>query len=453
MASAYLSLAKSTPTNAKKFTVSVWVKKAGVSSSSGYYIIDSNGAASGSECPVAFDGNQKLRFGEYNSGDVFNFICNAVSRDPSGWMHVVVAGDSTQSTSSDRIKIYQNGELQSGTGSYPSQNHDFGLTKGSSSFNIGRWLSGTSRYFDGQMAHFHFVDGTTYTPTTFGETDATTGIWKPKTDPGISTSNYGNNGFFLKFDNSANMGLDSSGNSNNFTTNGTIIQTKDSPSNVFAKINILDNYYNGQASGSLSVINTKIQTAGSGTETYTLSTLGASKGKYYCEMKLVSSTAAHQTRFGIAYAPSNGTADWLGKRAVGWSLRQDGTPTNNNSTISGTFASYTAGDIISMAVDLDNSKLYFRKNNDAWMNSGDPTSGSTGTGAISITAGETYLIGIGDETGGYSVCELNFGDGYFGTTAVASAENPDDGNGIFEYDVPAGYRALCTKSINAEEYS
>ena len=47
----------------------------------------------------------------------------------------------------------------------------------------------------------------------------------------------------------------------------------------------------------------------------------------------------------------------------------------------------------------------------------------------------------------------NFGNGYFGTTAVSSAQNPDDGIGIFEYDVPAGYRALCTKSINAQEYS
>ena len=121
---------------------------------------------------------------------------------------------------------------------------------------------------------------------------------------------------------------------------------------------------------------------------------------------------------------SNGTTDWLGKDLLVGVLK-DGTPTNNSSTISGTFSSYTAGDIISMAVDLDNSKLYFRKNNDAWMNSGDPTSGSTGTGAISITS-ETYLIGIGDETGGYSVCELNFGDGYFGTTAVSSAQNPSD---------------------------
>ena len=445
MASAYLSRTFGTG-NRRTFTISTWLKISNVSSTSENEIFSRR-----------IDSNNQFRFSIYQNKLYFidqqsntnniNFMSNSLRRDCNGFYHVVLRIDTTQATQTDRVKLYVNGteETSFSTSTYPSQNYETYVNQ-NAEHRIGEW---NSKYFDGQMAHFHFTDGYSYGPTTFGETDATTGIWKPKVSPSVT---YGTNGFFLKFDNSANMGLDSAG-SNNFTTNGTIIQTKDTPSNVFAKINLLDNYYNGQASGSLSVINTKIQTAGSGTETYTLSTLGASKGKYYCEMKLVSSTAAHQTRFGIAYEPSNGTADWLGKRAVGWSLRQDGTPTNNNSTISGTFASYTAGDIISMAVDLDNSKLYFRKNNDAWMNSGDPTSGSTGTGAISITAGKTYLIGIGDETGGYSVCELNFGDGYFGTSAVASAENPDDGNGIFEYDVPAGYRALCTKSINAEEYS
>ena len=92
-------------------------------------------------------------------------------------------------------------------------------------------------YFDGQMAHFHLTDGYSYAPTVFGETDTTTGIWKPKASPSVT---YGTNGFFLKFDNSANMGLDSSGQSNNLTTNGTIIQNKDTPSNVFATWNRLD---------------------------------------------------------------------------------------------------------------------------------------------------------------------------------------------------------------------
>ena len=104
-------------------------------------------------------------------------------------------------------------------------------------------------------------------------------------------------------------------------------------------------------------------------------------------------------------------------------------------------------------MDLDNNKIYWSKNG-TFQNSGDPTSGATGTGAISITSGYDYFFSLSDASNpDTSVYSCNFGNGYFGTTAVSSAQNPDDGIGIFEYDVPAGYRALCTKSINAEEYS
>ena len=114
---------------------------------------------------------------------------------------------------------------------------------------------------------------------------------------------------------------------------------------------------------------------------------------------------------------------------------------------------YTTGDIIGIAVDLDNHKLYFAKNG-TWQNSGDPTSGATGTGsAYDLVTNVSYSFAQSSIDGGTDpVYDWNFGNGYFGTTAVSSAQNPDDGIGIFEYDVPTGYRALCTKSINAEEY-
>jgi hypothetical protein len=95
---------------------------------------------------------------------------------------------------------------------------------------------GINAPFDGLMAHVHFIDGTAYDASAFGETDATTGIWKPKTAPVVT---YGTNGFFLKFENSASFGTDSSPNGNNFTVNGTMTQTIDTPSNVFATWNPL----------------------------------------------------------------------------------------------------------------------------------------------------------------------------------------------------------------------
>tara|TARA_R100001509_G_scaffold151242_1_gene110608 strand:+ start:378 stop:1691 length:1314 start_codon:yes stop_codon:yes gene_type:complete len=437
MASAYLTRTKTTPTNAKIFTASVWVKKTGNDTSNGHYIIDSQGGTSGAESTIAFEASQKLRFGEYSGGNIFNTVCDALFRDVHGWYHIVVAGDSTQGTASNRVKIWVNGELQSVSNSYPSQDHEFRLCKGSSVHDIGRWQSGTSRYFDGQMAHFHFVDGTAYTPTTFGETDSTTGIWKPKTSPsGVS---YGNNGFWLKFDNSANMGLDSAG-SNNFTTNGTVIQTKDTPTNVFAAGNSLIKGTNGSSN----INNTS--TSGQNSWESLFGTLGVTAGKYYAEFK----TGATGTQAGVIDIEQAQTYDiYGGSQSRGWGYDSDGIIYNNGSNTGGTYASFTAGDVIGIALDMDNHKVYFHKNG-TYQNSGNPTSGATGTGAKSITSGYTYTFFFGAYNGNMSA---NFGNGYFGTAAVASAQNPDDGIGIFEYDVPAGYRALCTTSLNATEYS
>ena len=118
---------------------------------------------------------------------------------------------------------------------------------------------------------------------------------------------------------------------------------------------------------------------------------------------------------------------------------------------------YTTNDIIGIAIDLENHKLYFSKNG-TWINSGDPTSGSTGTGAVSIQDLRTvtstygngvYFFGAGDwHTSSGGTYQCNFGNGYFGTTAVASAGTNASGIGIFEYDVPTGYTALSTKGLN-----
>jgi hypothetical protein len=117
------------------------------------------------------------------------------------------------------------------TDTQPSLNQNSSLGNGTYTQQVGLYGSNSSYYFNGSMSHFHFIDGTAYDASTFGETDATTGIWKPKTAPSVT---YGTNGFFLKFENSGSMGLDSSGNGNNFTVNGTLTQTVDTPSNVFA---------------------------------------------------------------------------------------------------------------------------------------------------------------------------------------------------------------------------
>jgi len=245
------------------------------------------------------------------------------------------------------------------------------------------------------------------------------------------------------------MGTDSSGNSNTFTVNGSMTQLIDTPSNVFATINPLDNLYIG---GTLSNGNNKIVTGVSQEANYITSTLGVSSGKYYCEVKNLT-PAGRGYAIGISGKQCDASNDTLGGDIDGFGYRENGSYKNNGSTTA-YGSSVSQNDIIGIALDLDNNKLYFSING-TWQNSGDPTSGATGTGAISIGTPSTgyYFIALGDESGNTTTFETNFGNGYFGTTAVTSAQNPDDGNGIFEYDVPTGYRALCTKSINAEEYS
>jgi len=389
-----------------------------------------------------------LRALNYESGtDNLDIYTNARYRDVNGWYHIVLAVDTTQATSSDRAKLYVNGDqvtsLQAST--YPSQNTDLKINL-AQAHSVGYRVGHSDQYFDGEMAHVHFIDGTAYDADTFGQTDSTTGIWKPNIAPSVT---YGTNGFFLKFENSSAFGTDSSGNGNTFTVNGTMTQTIDTPSNVFATMNALDNYY---YNSTFSNGNTT-QTCNSSNYSFNTSTLGASSGKYYVEVKCASSGQI-RNEIGIVDKVSTGTTNQIYGLANGWSWTANGS-INNNSSVIATYSSYTTGDILSIALDLDNNKLYFAKNG-TWENSADPDAGTNGisiTDPTSTTNG-IYFFGFGDYgASDGSVNQCNFGNGYFGTTAVSSAQNPDDGIGIFEYDVPTGYRALCTKSINAQEYS
>ena len=455
MASARLTKTTSSSTG-KIFTISVWLKKADNASNSMIFHLTSD-SNTNKYVEVASKSGYAIDFQLRNgtSGDNGTYLRRRLTRlfrDVNGWYHLVIRFDSTNSTAADRARIYVNGEQatdvdQNSTPDVPL-NFVSDLNNDNSNLSLAGSVGG-SNYLNGQLAHFHFTDGYSYGPTTFGETDATTGIWKPKVSPSVT---YGTNGFFLKFDNSANMGLDSGGGGNNWTTNGTIIQTKDTPSNVFATMNSL----NTNPNIAYSQVNNTVFADSGGDLRTAFSTLGATSGKYYAEAKVVSIQDAIQV--GLVAADSSAA---IGSNNYGWAIHQFknsltymsvGKIKNyNNNTVATGLATYTANDIIGIAADLDNSKIYFHKNG-TYINSGVPTSGSTGTGAYSLTANTTYLFGSSMNYNNGKV-SWNFGNGYFGTTAVSSAQSPDDGNGIFEYDVPAGYRALCTKSINAEEYS
>jgi hypothetical protein len=439
-----------TATDRKKFTVSMWVKIAKTGSEkTSYQFMDFYGGGS-DRISLYHNNNDYLQIYHEKANSGVNevaWISDAIIRDKTAWYHFVWRADSTQSTAADRFRVYINGELITlNSTTYPSQNFEF--AQGTSSYvqYIGRYGGNTDNNFEGVMSHVNFCDGYSYGPDSFGSTDATTGIWKINTSPSVT---YGNNGFFLKMEDASNLDLDSSPNAHSFTTGGgTVTPTLDCPSNNFATMNSLENHYQNST---FSNADTTVVTT-SGNYSYNTATMGVNSGKYYWEVKTGSSNAVYML-IGIASQLTTGSTNFLGNGASDYGYYGNGGQYYNNGSQVSYGNGYTANDIVGVALDLDNNKLYFSKNG-TWQNSGDPTSGSTGTGAISITDPSSTTLGHYfpavseyDNSNSYTFY-VNFGNGYFGTTAISSEGTNASNIGKFEYDVPTGYTALCTKGLN-----
>ena len=366
-----------------------------------------------------------------------------VMRDPAAWYNLVVAYDTTESVEADRVKVYINGnQITATSGDYPSLNEDTGWFASGYQQTIGRYESGDASYVDGCVTHVNFIEGTAYAPTAFGEFDATSGIWIAKSGPSVT---YGDEGGFWKFASGA-LTTDSSGNSNTLTAVGTPTECKDSPDNNFCTLNPLENYY---PNATFTQGNNTIETDN---QAPSIGTVGLTSGKWYCEGKCIAASADDHYMIGISSNQATATTNEIGHWSDDYGYKGSGgyIRTGNSDTAYGD--SYTTGDIIGIALDLTNNKLYFAKNN-TWQDSGVPTSGGTGTGAISITAAaDTPLGAYFMAAGANSASEeytwsMNFGNGYFGTTAVTSAEADGAGIGAFEYAPPTGYYALCTNNL------
>ena len=387
---------------------------------------------------IANSGNF-IQFQGFSSGGSADFNCetNAELRDIGAWYHIMVACDTTQSTASDRAKIYINGELQTlRTSTYPSQNYDTGVNTAIAHEINDR--PGASLEQTLYSTHVHMTDGTAYAASTFGETDSTSGIWKPKTAPSVT---YGTNGFFLKMENSGAMGTDSSGNSNTFTVNGTITQNVDTPTNVFATLNKLSTHGNNSLTNGNLTIGFNANTS----YTNSIGTLGINSGRWYVEAKVAGATTYYPC-IGFCSMGNNTrryydplyTAAHLGADE-GTGYFAHGNIQKGGST-DGDYATFTTGDIISMYLDLESgTKTMKYYKNDSLIRST----------TITPVDGQFYTFGA-TGTSGSDIVNFNFGSGFFGTTAVASGNADANGFGSFEYSPTlsgVNYYALCTKNI------
>ena len=434
MASTYLTRTQ-TAGNRRTWTFSAWIKFSNVSTSVQRLFLAHNNTHPSTQ--IDFNTNQIAVY-HYNGSSLdLNLKTNRLFRDCNAWYHLVVAVDTTQSTADDRAKIYVNGvqETSFAQRTNPSQNFE---TEANDSGAIAQISGGGTpgNPFDGVMSHIHFIDGTAYDATAFGEYDAN-GVWKINTSPSVT---YGTNGFFILKD--GNSVTDQSGNGNDLTVGGTALtNTEDSPSNVFATMNPLVKSGNSLTNGNLTV------TQNSGTNYQnSISTLAVTKGKWYAECKL-SNISGLFPGVGIIDVSEKGAGDGDNNEYFGTTINPKGVQlftggfySTGNGT-STTLTSNSTNDIIGIALDLDSAT----KNIKMYRN------GTLITGS-SVTPPDPdggYAFGVTlYSTSSGAVAEWNFGNGYFGTTAVASAGTNASGNGIFEYDVPTGFTALSTKGLN-----
>ena len=436
MASTYLQRTQ-TAGNQKTFTISSWLKRSG--NFANYNHLFTNSPNPGTWDSVRFDNDDQLAVRINN--DSYVIKTNRKFRDASGWYHIVIAVDTTQGTSSNRVKIYVNGtqETSLASSSYPTQNLDTNFNKNSQIIRIGQnsWSSG-NQTFDGSMSYAALVDGTQELPTIFGETDSVTGQWKIKT--GITpSSGWGNNGFLIL--KNSNSVTDQSGQGNNFTVgSGTLTKTEDNPSNVFCTFNKL---YNTNANGDLIPVLTSGNTillGHGGSYWYQIpGTLAFTSGKFYWECKFNSGTNLDKNTPGVIdYEKCFGTGQFQDQTGSVFYKNEDGGETRlDGSTSSANYGTLTQNQILGVAVDMD---------------AGTPTVKFYRNGSLLATVNASSLAGKfvtpAQMVYGSGQFQLNFGNGYFGTTAVSSAGTNASGNGIFEYDVPSGYTALSTKGLN-----
>jgi hypothetical protein len=428
-ASAYLNRTASTsPTSQTTGTFSVWVKRGSLSTSDSKTMF---GFHPTRNCTIEFDdaGNtNQFSFrivDESSSAGVYNatVATSAVYRDPSAWYHFVLAIDTTQATASNRIKMYVNGvqvTAFSGSPTYPSLNAQMSCLQGGTNY-IGCRRS-LNQFFDGYLTEVNFIDGQALTPSSFGANSEKTGVWQPIEYVGT----YGTNGFYLPFTNNSTtttLGNDSSGNGNNWTTNNislTAGSTYDSMTDVptltsataanYCVMNPLDQI-------STTVTNGNLQSVSGAGDTPTIrGTIGVSSGKYYWEV-LYSAGTSNACHIGVADSTATlSTTNSTG--ANSWNYYGVNGNKFNNGTGTAYGASYTTGDVIGVALDMDAGTLTFYKNNT-----------SQGTAFTGLT-GKTLTPNLGNGTGGGTqTFQTNFG------------QRP------FAYTPPTGFVALNTFNL------
>ena len=411
----YLSRTPSSTGNAKTATFSRWIKR----NTTGYLNILFSAVVSGSnKFFIVLNTDNQLELYNYSGAYDFQIETTRTFLDLSQWVHFYVAIDTSESTSADRIKVYINGvqETSFATASYPSLNFNMDFNTASVPNYLG---FGDAAGGDVYSAETAWVDGTIYAPSYFGQVDTSTNRWVPKALAGIT---FGTNGFYQDYADSDNLGDDESGNGNDFTNNNTVVQSSDTPTVNFATLDP-----NKMGSGLVpSNGNRTLNAKASSAWAVIYGTIPMRSGKWYWECHVLSAGAD-----GVMYGVTNPNTAITHNTSAGdnyYNYSAYGTLYGPTAFKIGswTTTTFTTGDKIGIAVDMDNGYIYFAKNN-TWLMSSDPTT-ATGTGAAYSIGHEPILFPIVNQYLGYGT-------------------NVQFDSSLWSYSAPTGYLALSQDNM------
>ena len=429
-----LSRTIGTPTSTQKFTFSTWIKPCTFfndTASRAIFSAATPGNSSSDRDIISWE-NDAL-YVAFNTGSWAEIKTNQVFRDPASWYHIVVAMDTTQSTASNRTKIYVNGSQVSSfsKASYVSQNDTIAICTSGKLQAIGAYafdITAANDRIDGYLAEINFIDGQQLAPTSFGETNSDTGQWVPVKYAG----SYGDNGYYLKGQDSSALGDDTSGNGNDFTSSGLAAadQMSDSPTDNFTTFNPIGSCNVSGQPLTISDGNLRSSAGGTSNAIEAVGTIAPTTGKYYAEFTL---NAAPQLTdqypaIGIIGIDLNITGGNNLNDASFFGYLPSGNKLSGGSS-SSYGDTYTNGDIIGIALDLDNQKIYFSKNG-TYQNSGDPAAGSNAA-FTTLVAGTEYRFCVSHAGSSATDVTMNAGQSAFNTAAptgfspMSTANLPD----------------------------
>ena len=423
------SLSKTPSSNGSNtvWTVSMWVKRAGTAAGK------LHAAGTSSTYEFLFD-DTNFGLTLYN-GSATIFVTSRSLKDSSSWYHIVLAYN-TGASGTDKVKLFINGVQET---SFATDNRSSAGTMNHINQNVVQYVGRThgGGLFNGYLAEVCIIDGTAYAASDFGEFDEDSGIWVPKDVSGLT---FGTNGFYLDFKVSGNLGNDANGGTdlteNNIAATDQMIDTC---TNNFPTLNSLESSTvrgtNTYSQGNLQVLTPQGETGN------TFSTVGVSSGKWYSEFYIKANSGIERSLVGVSgdvgatLSVANNVGSLSGARDVGY-MGNDGDKFVSGSESSYGGSAFSVGDVIGVALDLDNNTVNFAQNNSF-------------KGTIAISSTGTFHMGCGDVSGGArATIVANYGQNSSFAGSITAANNADEhGEGLFKYSPPSGFITLNTKNL------